>query len=81
MDYHEPHIQDPWNPLIDYLCERQGLVASVLQSVRQQGVVVIRATPQVGKTTLLKLLGLHIVHHESDLEPVFLTWGKKGSAW
>ncbi|EKG15815.1 hypothetical protein MPH_07018 [Macrophomina phaseolina MS6] len=28
----------------------------------------------VGKTTLLKLLGHHITHHELDLEPVYIQW-------
>lgn len=36
--------------------------------------VVIRATPMVGKTTLLHLLGHHIVYQEQDLEPVLIDW-------
>ena len=46
----------------------------LLKRVRDYGTVVIRATPFVGKSTLLKLLGHHIAHHESDLEPVFFNW-------
>ncbi|KAL9615668.1 MAG: hypothetical protein Q9160_009346 [Pyrenula sp. 1 TL-2023] len=74
MDDHEPHTDDPWDPQCTYMCKRENLVASILQRVRQYGVVVIRATPQVGKTTLLKLLGHRIAHQDSDLEPVYLAW-------
>ena len=39
--------------------------------------MVIRATPQVGKTTLLLLLGYHIRTKETDLEPVYFSWKEK----
>ncbi|PVI08714.1 hypothetical protein DM02DRAFT_466219, partial [Periconia macrospinosa] len=71
---HQDDLFAPWSPAIDYPCERQGLVNSVLKMVQDVGVVVIRATPQVGKTTLLNLLGRHIVHHEANLEPVYIEW-------
>lgn len=74
MDDHAPHLNDPWNHQCDYICERKELVDSVLQHARQYGVVVIRATPQVGKSVLLKLLGHRIVHEELDLEPAYLIW-------
>lgn len=76
MDDHAPHQHDPWNPGVDYVCNREELVTTVLQRARHYGVVVIRATPQVGKTTLLKLLGHRIAHQESDLEPVNFIWQK-----
>lgn len=73
MDDHED-TDHPWAPRCDFLCNRRDLVTSVLQLVQQTGRVVIRATPQVGKSTLLKLLGRHILHNEKDLEPVFVHW-------
>jgi predicted AAA+ superfamily ATPase len=43
----------------------------LLESMR---VVVIRATPQVGKSTLLLLLGRHVLDERRDLESVFIHW-------
>ena len=63
-----------WVPACDYVCGRQDLVASVLAQVLNTRVVVIRATPQVGKTTLLRLLGRHILDEQRGLEPVFIDW-------
>lgn len=77
MEYHEPDQNDPWVPRCDYVCKREGLVASVLEHARRYGVVVIRATPQVGKTVLLELLGHHIAHEEPSLEPVYIYWQTK----
>ena len=77
MNDHEPDNNHPWNPVCDYICPREALVASLLKHVRTYGVVIIRATPMVGKSILLKLLGHHIVHDEPDLEPVFLNWQTK----
>ena len=74
MDNHSAKNFYPWDPACDFLCERKDLVSSVMQRVRQYGVVVIRATPQVGKSALLKLLGHRIVHQELDLEPVYVIW-------
>ncbi|KAH7038893.1 hypothetical protein B0J12DRAFT_764734 [Macrophomina phaseolina] len=71
---HEPHPEDHWYHRCDYPSERDELVTSVLQHARNCAVIVIRATPMVGKTTLLKLLGHHITHHELDLEPVYIQW-------
>lgn len=71
---HQDDLLTPWSPAIDYPCERQELVTSVLKRVREIRVVVIRATPQVGKTTLLNLLGRYIVHNSPDLEPVYMEW-------
>ncbi|KAI9666281.1 MAG: hypothetical protein M1821_004216 [Bathelium mastoideum] len=77
MNDHELHRSNPWNPYCDYMCEREELVASALHHARSCGVVVIRATPFVGKTTLLQLLGIHVVYKEPDLEPVYLSWTKR----
>ncbi|KAF2785826.1 hypothetical protein K505DRAFT_196452, partial [Melanomma pulvis-pyrius CBS 109.77] len=74
MDAHGPHPDGPWTPNCDYLCKREKLVTSVLSHTRKYGVMVIRATPMVGKTALLQLLGYHIVHNERDFEPVFINW-------
>ncbi|KAF2872276.1 hypothetical protein BDV95DRAFT_593681 [Massariosphaeria phaeospora] len=77
MDDHEPDLNSIWKPSCGYLCMREKLVASLLQHTREYGVMVIRATPMVGKTSLLKLLGYHILHNERDLEPVFVEWEKR----
>lgn len=73
MDQH--HIQgSPWELNCDYPCLREDLVAATLKLVQEKRVVVIRATPQVGKTTLLYLLGRHILFHEESLEPIYVYW-------
>ncbi|CAD6440086.1 8267c12d-1877-4d11-af0e-a3ad6f1ef536 [Sclerotinia trifoliorum] len=71
-DHHD--MENPWNPVCDYLCERQDLVTSIMQRLLNTRVVVIRATPFVGKTVLLMLLGYHILQEYRDLEPVFIEW-------
>ncbi|KAF2875670.1 hypothetical protein BDV95DRAFT_591127 [Massariosphaeria phaeospora] len=74
------HIEEymhSWNSGCDFVSERQDLVHSILELAQDKRVVVIRATPQVGKTTLLRLLGYYILHHRLDLEPVFVLWTKQ----
>ena len=48
-----------------------------MQLVGVMRVVIIRATPQAGKTTLLHLLGHHILYKQTELEPVFIDWKKR----
>jgi predicted AAA+ superfamily ATPase len=74
MAAHEPNPKRSWDPDCDYIRPREELVSAILQQVLTYGVVVIRATPQVGKTVLLKRLGYHIVYAQPDLEPVYLPW-------
>lgn len=75
MDEHElPYSDAAWDPFCNYVCQREGLVAATLRLVLEKGVVVIRATPQVGKTTLLLLLGRHIRDECPSLEPIWLQW-------
>ncbi|KAL9616924.1 MAG: hypothetical protein Q9160_008237 [Pyrenula sp. 1 TL-2023] len=76
MDDHED-INHRWASQCDYVCLRPDLVHSILQLVRSTRVVVIRATPLVGKTTLLRLLGRHILLKERDLEPVLILWERR----
>ena len=71
--------EHPWDPGCDYVCERRELVTSILQMVESNRVLIIRATPQVGKTTLLLLLGHHILTKRPDLEPVFVYWLRRQS--
>ena len=71
---HHPDHSHPWNDGGDYTCEREELVTSILDMAKQTRVVVIRATPQVGKTTLLHLLGKHILMKEPKLEPIYIDW-------
>ncbi|KAL9085468.1 MAG: hypothetical protein Q9165_007618 [Trypethelium subeluteriae] len=77
MADHDEHPDHPWYPNCDYICEREELVTSILQQLRNLGVVIIRATPQVGKTTLLRLLGHRIISTDPDLEPVFVYWQER----
>ncbi|KAF7861590.1 uncharacterized protein EAF02_010544 [Botrytis sinoallii] len=63
-----------WNTRCNYVCERPDLVSSVLQLALNTGMAVIRATPLVVKTTLLRLIGYHIILHNPELEPVFVHW-------
>ncbi|KAI9695365.1 MAG: hypothetical protein M1820_008660 [Bogoriella megaspora] len=79
MDHHEMHLSHPWHHRCDYLCEREELVTSIMQLTNQYGLAVIRATPQVGKSTLLRLLGIHILQNEPNLEPVYIEWKKKAT--
>lgn len=74
IDDHDLPGNDPWYHGCTYISERQELVDATLQHARKYGVVVIRATPQVGKSVLLQLLGHRIANYESDLEPVYIEW-------
>ena len=75
MDEHElPPSDTTWDPYCLHVSQREGLVAATIDLVLEKGVVVIRATPQVGKSTLLKLLGLHILDKHPALEPIWLQW-------
>ena len=73
MDQHAK-VDRHWDPLCDYVCERNDLVVSIMRLVDLMGVVVIRATPQAGKTTLLHLLGHHVLYKRRELEPVYIDW-------
>ncbi|MCJ1337991.1 hypothetical protein MMC09_003275, partial [Bachmanniomyces sp. S44760] len=75
MDAHNINTHD-WNPSCDYLSGREELIASTLKLVLEKKVVVIRATPLVGKTTLLRLLGRHILFNCPSLEPIWIHWQK-----
>ena len=73
MDQHEK-VDSAWDPNCSYICQRKDLVASIMRLVDSMRVVVIRATPQAGKSILLRLLGYHVLHERSELEPVFIDW-------
>ncbi|TGO23492.1 hypothetical protein BPAE_0130g00100 [Botrytis paeoniae] len=77
MNDHALHDFSSWNTHCPYVCGRADLVSSVLQLALNIGMAVIRATPLVGKTTLLQLLGCHILLHNPELEPVFVIWQPK----
>lgn len=67
-------INPDWNPNCDYVCERKGLVASIMQLLEIMRVIVIRATSQAGKSILLHLLGHHVLYKQRELEPVYIDW-------
>ncbi|KAF7882078.1 hypothetical protein EAF00_011594 [Botryotinia globosa] len=77
MNDHALYSLSSWNTHCPYICERPDLVSSVLQLALNTGMAVIRATPLVGKTTLLQLLGYHILLHNPELEPVLVMWQPK----
>ncbi len=73
MEEHEK-VNRHWDPNCDHICERHDLVDSIMRLLEVMKVVVIRATPQSGKSTLLHLLGNYVVHQRTDLEPVYILW-------
>lgn len=73
MEQHEK-VESDWDPRCSYICERKELVASIMRMLEDWRVVVIRSTPQVGKSILLWLLGHHVLHGRRELEPVFINW-------
>lgn len=73
MERHEK-VNLYWDPKCDYVCERNDLVVSIMRLLELMRVVVIRATPQAGKTTLLHLLGHYVLYKRKELEPVFIDW-------
>lgn len=73
MEQHEKVNLD-WDPYCSYICERKELITSIMRLLDFIRVVVIRATPQSGKSILLQLLGLHVLHGRRELEPVFINW-------
>jgi hypothetical protein len=76
MEQHEKVVSG-WDPKCAYICERKELIASIMQMLEFNRVIVIRATPQAGKSTLLKLLGHHVLYKRRDLEPVFINWRRQ----
>lgn len=77
MDEHETIDDMAWNPNCDSISQREELVTATIRLVLEKGMVVIRATPQVGKSVLLKLLGLHILAECPSLEPIWMQWERK----
>ena len=73
MERHEK-VNPDWDTKCDYVCERNDLVVSIMRLLEFMRVVIIRATPQAGKTTLLHLLGHHVLYKRKELEPVYIDW-------
>lgn len=69
-----PPSDTAWNHHCAYVSQREELVAATIRLVLEKGLVVIRAPPQVGKSTLLKLIGRHILKEYPSLEPVWIQW-------
>ena len=66
------NVEPDWDPKCSYICERTELVASIMGLLESMRVVVIRASPQAGKSILLRLLGPHVLHQQRELEPVYI---------
>ena len=73
IDVHNS-IDAHWDPNCEFVCDRKELVSYILQKAQQYGVLAIRATPMIGKSTLLRLLGIHILREHHDLEPIYVLW-------
>lgn len=58
----------------ELLMPREALVDSTIQLLRDCNMVLIRAPPQTGKSTLAQLISRKVFTHHPDLEPVFFFW-------
>ncbi len=58
----------------EYLTPRTDLVKALIERLRKKRVIVIRAPPRAGKTTIKSLIGREIIQNHPDLEPVDLMW-------
>ena len=72
-DRHE-EIESDWDTRCSYICEKKKLIISIMVLLDTMRVVIIRATPQAGKSILLRLLGHHVLRKRKELEPVFINW-------
>ncbi len=66
--------EGPWSQTPDNLCSRGRLVKDVIQRLPDERVIVIRAPPLTGKSTLLNLIGLEIIRNHDEYEPVKILW-------
>lgn len=62
-----------------YLTHRADLVKILIELLRQKRVIVIRAPPAVGKTTLVSLIGREMIQNHPDLEPVNMFWNLRNT--
>lgn len=66
--------------LPQYLCNREELVRNATDLLRNRGVIVLRAPPNTGKTTLLHLISKYITSNHVDLTPVYCLWAPRTKA-
>ena len=59
-----------------YLIGRSDMVEQVTEILLRHRIIVIRAPPMAGKSTLLDLLGEHIYRNCLHLEPIKVVWPK-----
>ena len=76
MNDHEKY-HHLWNLDCDFVCERQDLVAFILQLVQNTKVMIIRVTFLVEKSILFRLLDKHILDTQRDLKSIFIHWESK----
>ncbi|KAL9126604.1 MAG: hypothetical protein Q9175_007890 [Cornicularia normoerica] len=75
MDEHYPSdLMPAFEIRVPYPSGRESLVGSVINLLREERVVVIRAPPFSGKSTLLNLIGAKILREYDQLEPVLFHW-------
>lgn len=67
--------RDPIFPVgAPYLIDRSEPIERITELLLRYRIIVIRAPPMTGKSTLLNLLGQHIYRSHLDLEPVKIVW-------
>ena len=68
---------DPVFPVgATYLISGAETVELVTEILLRQRIIVIRASPMTGISTLLNLLGQHIYRNHLDLKPIKVVWPK-----
>ena len=64
-----------WDPRYEQPVTGRGkVVASAFDLLLENGVIIIAATPQVGRTTLLRLLARHVLCRCPSLRPISIDW-------
>ncbi|KAI4280404.1 MAG: hypothetical protein L6R38_004499 [Xanthoria sp. 2 TBL-2021] len=75
---HQPEaITKAFPTQTSFLTERKKLVTNTVKLLKEKVVIVIRAPPQCGKTTLLSLIAREILTNISHLEPVCTRWERR----
>ncbi|KAL8854175.1 MAG: hypothetical protein Q9221_001098 [Calogaya cf. arnoldii] len=74
MAHHHPELVERSPGTANYLSPRTNLVDYTVELLLQQRIIIIRATPQTGKTTLGHLVSRKLFLDHPELEPVFSMW-------
>ena len=81
MSGHSPDpLQDRFGTDAEHLIHRTDLVNTLIKDLKEKRVIVIRAPPRVGKSTVLNLIGQEMIQNHPDLEPIDLIWKRRTAA-